>query len=89
MIESNVTICNNLTAGVLLADILNVTKAAIAGNTDQPKLYLYSAHENNVAALMAAINVFKAHQPKYGSTISLELRRKTSTGEYGFIVSNI
>lgn len=75
-----------LASGILLTEILNVTSAAAAGNREQPKLYLYSAHENNVAALMAAVNVFKAHQPKYGSTISLELRRKISSGQYGFTV---
>lgn len=79
----------NLIAGVLLADILNFTRAAIAGNREQPKLFLYSAHENNVAALMAAAKVFKAHQPKYGSTISLELRKRLSTEQFGFTVSYV
>ncbi|CAH0404685.1 unnamed protein product [Chilo suppressalis] len=72
-----------LASGVLMSDILNATNAAVAGDRDQPKLRLYSAHENNVAALMAAARVFKAHQPNYGSTFSLELRRFKSTGKYG------
>ncbi|CAH2104858.1 unnamed protein product [Euphydryas editha] len=73
-----------LASGVLLADVLNATRALINGDRDQPKLRLYSAHENNVAAFMAAINVFKPHQPKYGSTISLELRKRPLTDQYGF-----
>ncbi|XP_047545208.1 prostatic acid phosphatase-like [Vanessa atalanta] len=73
-----------LASGVLLADALNATNAAIEGKWDQPKLRLYSAHENNVAGFMAAMKVFKPHQPKYGSTISLELRKRILTGQYGF-----
>lgn len=76
-----------LIAGVLLADILNATSAVMAGDREQPKLLLYSAHENNVAALMAAVGVFKPHQPKYGSTILLEFRKHLLTGQYGFTVS--
>lgn len=78
---------NHYYAGVLLMDILNATSSVIAGDKDRPKLYLISAHENNVAGLMAAIRVFKPHQPRYGATISLELRRRPSTGQYGFMVN--
>ncbi|XP_072936538.1 uncharacterized protein [Epargyreus clarus] len=73
-----------LASGVLLSDILNATDAAIAGNLDwQPKVRLYSAHENNVAGFLAAAKVFIPHQPKYGSTAMLELRRRRLTGQYG------
>lgn len=67
-------------------DILNATSSYIAGDTEQPKMRLYSAHENNVAALMAASNVFEPHQPNYGATFSLELRTKRD-GRYGIAVS--
>ncbi|KAL4703598.1 hypothetical protein ACJJTC_006775 [Scirpophaga incertulas] len=73
-----------VSTGVLLNEVLEVSEAAVSGNTEQPKLWLYSAHENNVAALMSAAGVFEAHQPSYGSTFSLELRRHRTTGEYGF-----
>ncbi|KAL4715193.1 hypothetical protein ACJJTC_012240 [Scirpophaga incertulas] len=73
-----------LASGVLLNEVLNVSATVLSGNKDQPKLWLYSAHENNVAALMSAARVFEAHQPSYGSTFSLELRRHRSTGDYGF-----
>ncbi|XP_069362120.1 venom acid phosphatase Acph-1-like [Maniola hyperantus] len=75
-----------LTSGVLMSDIVNKTKAAIAGNTDVAKLYLYSAHEDNVAALLAALRVFEPHQPIYGSAAILELRRNRDTGKYGVMV---
>ncbi|KAL0894600.1 hypothetical protein ABMA27_013163 [Loxostege sticticalis] len=70
-------------SGLLMAEILNATNAAINGDTDQPKLRLYSAHENNVAALMSAARVYQAHQPNYGATFSIELRRHRNTGQYG------
>nr|BAM18597.1 acid phosphatase [Papilio xuthus] len=74
-----------IASGVLLGDIVNASTLAVAGDLDQPKMRLYSAHENNVAGLMAAARVFQPHQPKYGSTFSLELRRRNDTGQYGFL----
>ncbi|XP_038207519.1 prostatic acid phosphatase-like [Zerene cesonia] len=75
-----------ISAGGILADVVNATKAKIAGDNDQPKLFIYSAHEDNVASLLAASKVFVPHQPKYGSTVSLELWRNRVTGKYGFMV---
>ncbi|XP_059059431.1 venom acid phosphatase Acph-1-like [Achroia grisella] len=82
-IEFYNTELTKLATGVLMADILNATNAAIEGNMEQYKLRLYSGHENNVAAIMAAVNVFTPHQPNYGATFSLELRKHRSTGQYG------
>ncbi|XP_022116393.1 venom acid phosphatase Acph-1-like [Pieris rapae] len=75
-----------LSAGGLLTDIINVTNAKIKGDKKQPNLFLYSAHENNVAALLAATRTFIPHQPKYGSTVSLELWKDRMTDEYSFMV---
>ncbi|CAK1549739.1 unnamed protein product [Leptosia nina] len=72
-----------LSAGVLLEKIVNATSSVISGHKDLPKLWLFSAHENNVAAFMSAIRVFKPHQPMYGATISLEFRKHRLTGQYG------
>lgn len=71
-----------------MQSILNKTSSAIQNTSIpiEPKLYLYSAHENNVAALMAAARVFEAHQPNYGSTFSLELRKNLVNQEYGIVV---
>uniref|UniRef100_A0AAU6PBP9 acid phosphatase n=1 Tax=Comana monomorpha TaxID=1555636 RepID=A0AAU6PBP9_9NEOP len=74
-----------LASGVLINDIKNDMEEAIRGNEEQPKLRIYSAHENNVAALMAAARVFQPHQPKYGSTFTLELRKNRLTGQYGVL----
>lgn len=69
-----------------MTEILNATNAAVRGEAVEPKLRLYSAHENNVAAIMAAARVFQPHQPRYGSTFSLELRMHRHTGQYGMAV---
>lgn len=69
-----------------MSDFVNVTSAAVQGIDVEPKLTIISAHENNVAALMAAARVFRPHQPGYCSTFSLELRRNRATGRYGVAV---
>ncbi|XP_011558083.3 venom acid phosphatase Acph-1 [Plutella xylostella] len=70
------------TTGVLLNEIIHLMEAKIAGNKDLPKMFLYSAHDNNVAGLLAGARVFTPHHPKYGSAVALELRRNNGTGEY-------
>lgn len=76
-----------LPKGVLMQDILNITSGVVYDNKErEPKLYLYSAHENNVAALMSASRVYQTHQPSYGATFSLELRRNKTTGDFGISV---
>lgn len=74
-------------SGVFIQEMLNVTNSYIAGDNDQPKLRLYSGHENNVAAVMAATHCFIPHQPNYGSTFSIELRKNKVTEKYGVLVS--
>lgn len=39
----------------------------------QKKLYLYSGHENNVINVLAALNLFKPHVPKYSAGVVIEL----------------
>lgn len=69
-----------------MTEIVNITSAALRGDVVEPKLRLYSAHENNVAAIMAAVKVFEPHQPRYGATFCLELRVHRRTGQYGIAV---
>lgn len=70
-------------------EILNATSRFIEGDTEQPKLRLYSAHENNVAALMAASRVFEPHQPSYGATFGLELWEEKKSGKHYIKVKDI
>ncbi|GBP59748.1 Venom acid phosphatase Acph-1 [Eumeta japonica] len=76
-----------LASGVLISSILDEIEEVIKRGDKEPspKMRLYSAHENNVAALMAAVRVFRPHQPKYGATFSMELRRQISTGAHGIV----
>ncbi|VVC90340.1 unnamed protein product [Leptidea sinapis] len=74
-----------LSAGVLMDRILNAATGIINGE-ELPKLWLFSGHENNVGAFMSAIRVFYVHQPQYGSTVSLELRKDLVTGRNSFLV---
>jgi len=45
-------------------------KNPIPSNT---KLYLYSGHETNIAAMLQAFKLYKPHVPEYSSAIILEL----------------
>ncbi|KAI5632820.1 histidine phosphatase superfamily (branch 2) domain-containing protein [Phthorimaea operculella] len=74
-----------LSSGVLINEIRDVMTQFVNGRGGSQKLRMYSAHENNVAALMAAVGAFEPHQPPYGATFSLELRRGT-TGEYSVMI---
>nr|CAH7768945.1 unnamed protein product [Callosobruchus chinensis] len=37
------------------------------------KIFLYSAHESNVAAMLRFLGLFHPHVPPYGSYISIEI----------------
>ncbi|XP_041973708.1 venom acid phosphatase Acph-1-like [Aricia agestis] len=70
--------------GVALGEFVEASRAIMSGDSSQPKVHLLSAHENSVAGFMAAAGVFtKPHQPSYGATFSLELRRNVTTSKYG------
>lgn len=46
------------------------------------KIYLYSGHENNVLNILAALNLFKPHVPKYSAATIIELHYETQIGKY-------
>ncbi|XP_076646048.1 venom acid phosphatase isoform X2 [Halictus rubicundus] len=46
-----------------------VTGTSVKGR----KLYLYSGHETNIAALLHALDLYKPHVPAYSSSVILEL----------------
>ncbi|XP_012268382.2 venom acid phosphatase Acph-1-like [Athalia rosae] len=51
-------------------DFKNVRDGTI---TDGRKLYLYSAHDINVAALLSTLGIWEAHMPQYSSAVITEL----------------
>ncbi|KAJ3664868.1 hypothetical protein Zmor_000407 [Zophobas morio] len=71
-----------LSAGFLLRKIIQDSLAKKAGTLpDERKLFLYSAHEYNVATMLRTLNVFWRHVPPFGATIFFEIH--DIEGEYG------
>ncbi|CAG9762419.1 unnamed protein product [Ceutorhynchus assimilis] len=73
-----------LASGYFLKKILADTKAKMLNTNNEKKIYLYSAHENNVAQFLIMLGVFEPHIPNYGAHVIVELHQ--INGEYGFKV---
>lgn len=50
-----------------------VAKANSTLKPDDRKMFLFSGHENNVINMLAAMNLFEPHVPKYSSAVIIEL----------------
>jgi len=61
-----------LSGGNLLNEMQNNMKAKLKGHRTK-KVYVYSAHDDTVAPLLAALNVYNNLAPPYASAIMLEL----------------
>ncbi|RZC33739.1 venom acid phosphatase Acph-1-like, partial [Asbolus verrucosus] len=62
--------------GYFLQKMILDTISKITGTDKGTKIYLYSAHENNVAELLILLRLFdKPHIPTYGSYITFEIHR--------------
>ncbi|XP_050298961.1 venom acid phosphatase Acph-1-like [Anthonomus grandis grandis] len=85
-IKANTTYLKQITAGLLLKKMITDSKAKIDGTISptEIKMYLYSAHEMNIASFLIALGVFDDSIPNYGSHILLELH--LIDGVYGFKV---
>ncbi|EFN78070.1 venom acid phosphatase Acph-1 [Harpegnathos saltator] len=57
-----------------------MTDNMIAAQNDASltKVYLYSGHESNIAALLHALRVYEPHVPEYSSAIFIELQKINS-----------
>ncbi|KAJ8951021.1 hypothetical protein NQ318_006406 [Aromia moschata] len=77
-----------MASGYLLKKIIEDTKDKITklkGVTEK-RMYIYSAHENNIAELLILLDLFKPeHVPPYGSYLIFEVHKVKNT--YGFKVS--
>ncbi|XP_011267548.2 venom acid phosphatase Acph-1 [Camponotus floridanus] len=72
-IASYTSLIRKLYAGPMIRAIFNnmiTEKNPIPSNT---KLYLYSGHESNIAAMLHAFKLYKPHVPEYSSAVILEL----------------
>jgi len=61
--------------GPIIRTILNNMMIA-RDHTAPTKIYLYSGHETNIAALLHAFNVYEPHVPEYSSAVIIELLQK-------------
>lgn len=78
----------SLITGQILEKILDDSKKYIEKELHEgQKMFIYSAHEFNVAMALIGLNVFYPHVPPFGSYILIELHELN--GEYGFEVSLI
>ncbi|KAJ8668934.1 hypothetical protein QAD02_000193 [Eretmocerus hayati] len=85
-IFSYTPLMRRLNGGKLLRSIIDsmqqVTDSTIAKDR---KIYLYSGHETNVAAVLQVLGLYKPHVPDYGSSVLFELFE--SRGKYYVRVS--
>ncbi|XP_076250786.1 venom acid phosphatase Acph-1-like [Rhynchophorus ferrugineus] len=64
-----------MASGYYIEKIIQDTiKKIISSDWPGKRIYLYSAHENNIAELLISLNLFnKPHVPNYGAWISIEI----------------
>lgn len=81
-IYTKTTNLTKMAAGYFIEKILKDTQKKIENSTET-KIYLYSAHENNLGQLFQALNLFEyPHIPTYGSYALFEVHWINNT--YGF-----
>lgn len=67
----------------MLLDTKNKIEGKLVPQTR--KIFLYSAHESNIANFLASLDVFQPQIPPYGSYILVEIHKVR--GEYGVKVN--
>ncbi|XP_076251275.1 venom acid phosphatase Acph-1-like [Rhynchophorus ferrugineus] len=83
-IETNSTDLKKFTSGFLLKKIVADSQDKINGvlYPEQRKMFVYSAHERNLAHMLITLGIFDEKVPPFGSYILYELRY--IDGVYGF-----
>ncbi|XP_018579473.1 venom acid phosphatase Acph-1-like [Anoplophora glabripennis] len=82
-VATSTTNLRRLATGYHLRKILDDTKAKIEGTLKPPsrKIFLYSAHESNVANFLTTLDIFEPQIPPYGCYILVEVHQ--INGIYG------
>ncbi|XP_014226264.1 venom acid phosphatase Acph-1-like [Trichogramma pretiosum] len=79
-------VLKKLNGGLFMREVLKAVSKQINESNetlpdekiDSPKVFLYSAHASNVAAILQTLNVWNNDLPNYGSAVVLELYKKRS-----------
>ncbi|XP_076161881.1 venom acid phosphatase isoform X2 [Ptiloglossa arizonensis] len=78
-IASSTPLLRRLYAGPYLRLVTKTMLDFITGTlNDERKIYLYSGHETNVAAVLKALQLYRPHVPEYSSGVILELHEINS-----------
>jgi prostatic aicd phosphatase len=73
-VSTATTELNQMASGYFLQKVISDTNSKINGTNPGRKIYLYSAHENNIAELLILLGIFEPlHIPDYGSYVIFEI----------------
>jgi hypothetical protein len=78
-------IIKRLRAGGLVNE-LNKNFQKVLDNQNDKKLYVYSTHDTQVAALMHALNIFNDNMPPFGATLLFELHQNLNSVNNDYFV---
>ncbi|KAL1512670.1 hypothetical protein ABEB36_002227 [Hypothenemus hampei] len=82
-VYTRTTNLKRMAAGYLIKKMMEDTENRINQTNNDTKIYLYSAHENNMGQLMETLELFEyPHVPTYGSYVLFEVHEINNT--YGF-----
>jgi hypothetical protein len=83
--ENYNSILKRLNGGRMLGKVIDqmVNKANSTLVPLERKIFLYSGHENNVINILAALNLFQPHVPKYTASAIVELHWITELQSHG------
>ncbi|XP_050303568.1 venom acid phosphatase Acph-1-like [Anthonomus grandis grandis] len=83
-IENYNDVLKKLNGGRMLGKVIANMVAKTEGSLHphERKIFLYSGHENNVINILAALDLFKTHFPKYSSAVMIELHYLRSRQDY-------
>ncbi|CAH2010039.1 unnamed protein product [Acanthoscelides obtectus] len=72
--STSTDLLKRLSSGFLIKKVIEDSKAKADGKEYKgTKIFLYSAHESNVAAILRFLGLFHPHVPPYGSYLSMEI----------------
>ncbi|KAG5868535.1 hypothetical protein JTB14_037254 [Gonioctena quinquepunctata] len=83
-VENSTPSMRRLNGGRVLQQIVKNIMAKINNTLEHPdrKIYLYSGHDYNVVNILAILNLYQPHFPKYGSAVIIELHHLADKDEY-------